>query len=248
MARGSGRRRPRRTLEEEILRASGRGPGARTRAETVPPSGRRLVAPPASGTLLHVDVDALVALAAREDLLIALERRIGEHAVAATPVLSWWSATPSVPGEEEERRLDALVLRTVELGAGPAEDVDSRLRELAHEGGLDELGAALALLARIPDPPAAFQDPDGFLRVTVPESPFERRLEVLAEAQGRAGELLVLLRDCAFTATLPRRRSAIAAMSGRIRAAADPGRLDSRRLDELAEAVDAALEKRWTVL
>lgn len=127
MALGSGRR-PRRTLEEEIRLASERGPGTRTRAELVPPSGRRLVLPPRSGTLLRVDVDALVALAAREDLLVAVERRLGEHAVAATPLLSWWSATPSVPGEEEERRLDALVLRTVELGAGPAEDVDSRLR------------------------------------------------------------------------------------------------------------------------
>lgn len=82
----------------------------------------------------------------------------------------------------------------------------------------------------------------------VPESPFERRLEVLAEARGAAGALLVLLRDCAFTATLPRRRSAIAAMSERVRVFAEPGRLDSARLDVLAEAVDAALEKRWTVL
>ncbi|AND17764.1 DUF2254 family protein [Rathayibacter tritici] len=247
MALGSGRR-PRRSLEEEILLASERGSGARTRAELVPPSGRRLVLPPGSGTLLRVDAGALVSLAAQEDLLIALERRPGEHAVAATPLLSWWSATPSVPGEEEERRLDALVLRTVELGAGPAEDVDSRLRELARVGDLDALGSALALLARIPDPPAAFQDGDGFLRVMVPESPFERRLEVLTEAQGTAGALLVLLRDCAFTATLPRRRSAIAAMNERVRASAEPGRLDSARLDLLAEAVDAALDKRWTVL
>ncbi|PPG68073.1 hypothetical protein C5C31_10290 [Rathayibacter rathayi] len=247
MALGSGRR-PRRTLEEEIRLASERGPGTRTRAELVPPSGRRLVLPPRSGTLLRIDVDALVALAAREDLLVAVERRLGEHAVAATPLLSWWSATPSVPGEEEERRLDALVLRTVELGAGPAEDVDSRLRARARAGDLDALGSALALLARIPDPPAAFQDVDGFLRVMVPESPFERRLEVLAEARGAAGALLVLLRDCAFTATLPRRRSAIAAMSERVRVFAEPGRLDSARLDVLAEAVDAALEKRWTVL
>ncbi|KZX21369.1 putative membrane protein DUF2254 [Rathayibacter tanaceti] len=204
--------------------------------------------PAESGTVLDVDVDALVALAAREDLLIALERRAGEHAVAATPLLSWWSATPTVPSEEEERRLDALALGPVTLGRGPAADVDSRLRELAIAGDLDALGSALALLARIPDPPAAFQDAEGFLRVVVPEAPFELRLEVLAEARGGAGELLALLRDCAFTATLPRRRAAIAAMSERVRSFADPARIDSSRLDGLAAAVDAALEKRWSAL
>jgi len=52
------------TLEAAILRASARGPGARTRAEIVPPSGRHLVLPSTSGTVLAVDVDALVALAA----------------------------------------------------------------------------------------------------------------------------------------------------------------------------------------
>lgn len=241
MARGRGRRRPEQTLEEAILLSSKRGPGARTRAEVVPPSGRRLVLPPESGTVLDVDLEALVTLAAREDLLIALERRVGEYAVAATPLLSWWSATASVPGEEEERRLDALALETVSLGPGPAADVDSRLRELARADDLDALSSALALLARLPDPPAAFQDAEGFLRVVAPESPFERRLKVLGETGAGAARLLVLLRDCAFTATLPRRRAAIAAMSTRVQG-------EAVDMDAFAEAVNAALEKRWTVL
>lgn len=207
----------------------------------IPPSGRHLVLPPESGTVLEVDLEALVTLAAREDLLIALERRVGEYAVAATPVLSWWSATASVPGEEEERRLDALALDAVSLGPGPAADVDSRLRELARTDDLEALGSALALLARLPDPPAAFQDADGFLRVIAPESPFERRLQVLRETGAGAARLLVLLRDCAFTATLPRRRAAIAAMSRRVQG-------ETGDLDALAVAVEAALEKRWTVL
>lgn len=227
-----------------VLRASVRGPGARTRAEVTPPSGRHLVLPEESGTVLAIDVEALVALAAREDLLVALERREGDFAVAATPVLSWWSASEGVPTEEEDQRLDALALAAVTLGPGPASDVDTRLRALAASGDLDSLASALALLARVPDPPAAFQDPEGFLRVIAPESPFERRLEVLLAVTAPVERVLLLLRDCAFTATLPRRRAAIAAACERVRASA-PG---SPRVDELAAAVDAALERRWSAL
>ncbi|MBO0983367.1 DUF2254 family protein [Rathayibacter sp. SD072] len=244
MVLGSGRRRAEPTLEDAILQASTRGPGARTRAGLTPPSGRHLVMPPeVSGTVLAIDVDALVALAAREDLFVALERRAGEFAVAATPLLSWWSAVGTVPDEAQERRIDAAALAAVALGPGPGPDIDTRLRALAAAGDLDALASALALLARVPDPPAAFQDPEGFLRVIAPESPFERRLSVLSRVAAPAEELLLVLRDCAFTATLPRRRTAIAAAAERIRAADG-----SARVEELAAAVDAALEKRWGVL
>lgn len=244
MVLGSGRRRTEATIEDAILQASTRGPGARTRAELTPPSGRHLVTPPeVSGTVLAIDIDALVALAAREDLFVALERRAGAFAVAATPLLSWWSADETVPDEAEERRIDAQALAAVVLGPGPGADVDSRLRALAASGDLDALSSALALLARVPDPPAAFQDPEGFLRVIAPESPFERRLAVLSRVEAPAEELLLVLRDCAFTATLPRRRAAIAAAAERIRASDG-----SARVEELAVAVDAALEKRWSVL
>ncbi|MCM6762437.1 DUF2254 domain-containing protein [Rathayibacter sp. ZW T2_19] len=243
MVLGSGRRRAEPTLEDAILRQSARGPGARTRAEPTPPSGRHLVLPETSGTVLAIDVDALVALAAQEDLLVALERRAGSFAVAATPLLSWWSAVGTVPDEAGERRIDAAALAAVAIGPGPGPDVDTRLRALAAAGDLDALASALALLARVPDPPAAFQDPEGFLRVIAPESPFERRLRVLSRVEAPAEELLLALRDCAFTATLPRRRAAIAAEAARIRAADG-----SARVEELAVAVDAALEKRWGVV
>ncbi|QHC57307.1 DUF2254 family protein [Rathayibacter sp. VKM Ac-2760] len=232
------------SLEAAILRASTRGPGARTRAEIVPPSGRHLVLPPSSGTVLAVDVDALVALAAEEDLLIALERRAGEFAVAATPLLSWWSADETVPDEETERRLDARALAAVTLGPGPGADVESRLRGLVARGEVDALAAALALLARVPDPPAAFQDAAGFWRVLVPEAPFERRLLLAPAVEAPAERVLLLLRDCAFTATLPRRRAVIAAACARVVAAAP----DSAAVAALAEAVDDALEKRWRAL
>ncbi|ROP49479.1 MULTISPECIES: DUF2254 family protein [unclassified Rathayibacter] len=229
------------TLEAAILRASTRGPGARTRAEIVPPSGRHLVLPSTSGTVLAVDVDALVALAASEDLLIALERRPGDFAVAATPLLSWWSADETVPDEETERRLDARALAAVRLGPGPGTDVESRLRGLVARADVDGLAAALALLARVPDPPAAFQDAAGFWRLMVPEAPFERRLLLALAVEAPAERVLLLLRDCGFTATLPRRRAVIAAACARVVSAApDPGALAG-----LAEAVDDALEKRW---
>jgi len=243
MVLGSGRRRAEPTLEDAILQASTRGPGARTRAELAPPSGRHLVLPETSGTVLAIDIDALVALAAREDLFVALERRAGSFAVAATPLLSWWSADETVPDEAQERRIDGQALAAVVLGAGPGADVDSRLDALAAAADLDGLASALALLARVPDPPAAYQDPEGFLRVIAPESPFERRLTVLSRVEAPAEALLLVLRDCAFTATLPRRRAAIAALAERLRAS-DP----SARAEELAVAVDAALEKRWGVL
>ncbi|MBF4460934.1 MULTISPECIES: DUF2254 family protein [unclassified Rathayibacter] len=233
------------SLEDQIARESERRPGARTRAEVTPPSGRHPALPTTSATVLAVDLDALVTLASREQLVIALERRVGSFAIAATPLLSWWSATEAVPSEEEERRLDEAALRAVTLGPGPAGDVDSRLRALARDGTLDALASALALLARLPDPPAAFHDAAGFLRVIVPESPFERRLEVLAEVADLA-RALELLRDCAYTATLPRRRAAIASMAARVLATG--GSAPEARREALAEAVDAALEKRWTVL
>lgn len=245
MALGSGRRRPRADgLEDRIRRASSRGPGARTRAEVTPPSGRHLVLPVESGTVLSIDVDALVALAAREGLLIALERREGDFAVAATPLLSWWSADETVPSEQDEQRLDAAALTAVRLGRGPGDDVDSALRALAADGDLDALASALALLARLPDPPAAFQDAEGFLRLIAPESPFERRLAVLDAVSAPAERVLLLLRDCAFASTLPRRRAAVAAATERVLA----GEGDRDRLDALAEAVEAALERRWSVL
>lgn len=231
-------------LEAAILRASTRGPGARTRAEIVPPSGRHLVLPQSSGTVLAVDVDALVALGASEDLLIALERRLGDFAVAAAPLLSWWSADETVPDEETERRLDALALAAVTLGPGPGTDVESRLRGLVERADVDGLAAAIALLARVPDPPAAFQDAAGFWRVMVPEAPFERRLQLALAVDAPAERVLLLLRDCGFTATLPRRRAVIAAACARVVAGAP----DPAALAGLAEAVDDALEKRWRAL
>ncbi|KQQ06273.1 MULTISPECIES: DUF2254 family protein [unclassified Rathayibacter] len=244
MARGSGRRRGG-GLEDDILRASTRGPGARTRAEVTPPSGRHLVLPPQSGTVLAVDVDALIGLAARADLMIALERRPGDFAVAATPLLSWWSSIETIPSEEEERRLDAEALAAVTLGPGPAADVDSQLRALVEGGDLDALASALALLARVPDPPAAFQDPDGFLRVMTAESSFERRLAAVPVEALPVERTLLLLRDCAFTATLPRRRAAVAEACARVLAGAPES---SARVGELADAVDAALERRWSAV
>lgn len=231
-------------LEAAIVRASTRGPGARTRAEIVPPSGRHLVLPSSSGTVLAVDVDALVALAAEEDLLIALERRPGDFAVAATPLLSWWSADETVPDEETERRLDARALAAVTLGAGPGADVESRLRGLVARADVDGLAAALAMLARVPDPPAGFQDAAGFWRVLVPEAPFERRLALALGVDAPAERVLLMLRDCGFTATLPRRRAVIAAACARV-VAASP---DPAALAPLAEAVDDALEKHWRAL
>ena len=240
----SGARESGEPLEAAIVRASTRGPGARTRAEIVPPSGRHLVLPPSSGTVLAVDVDALVALAAEEDLLIALERRPGDFAVAATPLLSWWSADETVPDEETERRLDARALAAVTLGAGPGADVESRLRGLVALADVDELAAALAMLARVPDPPAGFQDAAGFWRVLVPEAPFERRLALALAVDAPAERVLLMLRDCGFTATLPRRRAVIAAACARVvEASPDPA-----ALAPLAEAVDDALEKRWRAL
>lgn len=196
--------------------------------------------------MLDIDLDALVALAARADLVIALERRPGDYAVAATPLLSWWSSIETIPSEAEEVRLDAEALAAVALGPGPGSDVDSRLRALAAGGDLDALASALALLARVPDPPAAFQDPEGFLRVMTPESPFERRLAAVPFEALEAERALLLLRDCAFTATLPRRRAAVAAACERVRAAAGEG--GRERIEELADAVEAALERRWSAV
>ncbi|MWV48417.1 DUF2254 domain-containing protein [Rathayibacter sp. VKM Ac-2803] len=232
-------------LEDDILRASTRGPGARTRAEVAPASGRHLVLPAHSGTVLDVDVEALIRIAAAADLVIALERRPGDFAVAATPLLSWWSSIETIPTEEEERRLDAEMLTAVALGPGPGTDVDSQLRALAAGGGLDALASALALLARVPDPPAAFQDADGFLRVMTPEEPFERRLAAVPLETLPVERALLLLRDCAFTATLPRRRAAVAEASARVVAAAPEA---TARVGELADAVEAALDRRWSAV
>lgn len=78
-----------------------------------------------------------------------------------------------------------------------------------------------------------------------PESSFERRLAAVPLETLPVERALLLLRDCAFTATLPRRRAAVAEAAARVLAGAPEA---SARVGELADAVDAALERRWSAV
>ncbi|NQX14142.1 DUF2254 domain-containing protein [Microbacteriaceae bacterium VKM Ac-2855] len=240
------------SLEAAIRAATTRGPGARSHSEIVPPSGRHLVIPAASGVITAIDRDALIALADRFDVVIAEERAPGDYAVAGTPLLSWWSSNEFIPTVADEQTLDRAALAAVSLG-GRAADVATLLRET----GLDDLSVGLCLLARLPDPPRAHMDEAGFWRLLTAERDFAATLEAslrprVAQAADAAvaERLLLLLREVAFAATLPaRRQCALRERDRLLRAlAAHPFDAEQRqRFDMLAEHVDDAVEGRWSV-
>lgn len=238
------------TLEEAIRAATTRDAGARSHAEIVPPSGRHLVLATRSGTLTATDRGALIALAARHDVVFAEERAVGEYAVAGTPLYSWWSANEFIPSVPDELALDAAALDAATIGGEPR-DVTSMLRAAT----LDELATGLCLLARLPDPPRAHMDEAGFWRLLAAEEDFTSTLRIALEPWLLSADpfviarILLLLREVAFSATLPARRRAAARERDRLLRAAAAQPLDAEwraRLERLSTEVDDALDGRWS--
>jgi uncharacterized membrane protein len=239
------------TLEQAIRTATNRGSRARSHAEIVPPSGRHLVIPAASGRVVAIDRDALIELAARYDVVIAEERAPGEYAVAGTPLLSWWSANELIPEVPDERALDIAALAAVTLG-----EASWDVATLLAAAGLDELAAGLCLLARLPDPPRAHMDDAGFWRLLAAEGDFATTLHrALQPWLPRATDatvaerLVLLLREVAFAATLPARRVAVLRESGRVQRALAAHPFDEEQraaFETLLAEVEDAVDGRWS--
>jgi uncharacterized membrane protein len=152
-----------------------------------PPEFDRLARPvPAArdGYLQIVDVDALVQLAAREDLLLRLERRPGQYVVKGQPLVML------APGARLADELAARINGAVVLGSQrtPTQDIEFAVHQLveiairALSPGIndsftafaciDRLGSGLSHLAQLELPPPFHFDGEGRLRVLAPKQSF----------------------------------------------------------------------------
>lgn len=131
----------------------------------------------ANGYVQAVDGDTLIDLARRHDLLVRLDRRPGQYAIAGDPLMYAWPADRLCP------RLQHKLRRTFIVGPNRTheQDVEFAIHQMVETAVralspgindpftaitcIDWLGAALSRLARSDLPEAWRYDADGRLRV-----------------------------------------------------------------------------------
>jgi uncharacterized membrane protein len=161
-------------------------PAARP-APALPPEFDRVAGPVAAvgdGYLQIVDIEALVQLAVREDLVLRLERRPGQYVVKGRPVVLM------MPGDRRSDALAADINAALVLGSQrtPTQDIEFAVHQLveiairALSPGIndsftalaciDRLGSGLCHLAQQQMPLPLHFDREGRLRVLAPKQTF----------------------------------------------------------------------------
>ena len=159
------------------------------------------------------------------------------------------------PADWEVVNLPAIAEENDQLGRAPGEPLLSPIIEETAEQAVERLAAVrrsvgsytwAALYQQRPSPASGTIFNSDWWRYWTRDpgkATADGRIKYLDPSSDLSGARWLDSWDCAFTATLPRRRAAIAELAEQLRAS-DP----SARVEELAVAVDAALEKRWGVL
>ena len=250
-------------------------PGAGEEVPPRPPAQALPLVAAASGFLVRIDEDALLAAAERADAVVLVDRCPGSSLVAGTPVAAAWPrhggsfAGPDVSSRLAEQVADALATgpeRTSE------QDVGFGLRQLtdvtakALSPGINDpttavhaLGHAAALLCELTDldlGPRVLRDEQTRVRVVLRQQSFAELLELAVAQPRRYGaadpvvlaRLFSLLREVAWSAGRPEQRAAVAEQLARLRATAGSQDLDAaerERLAVLADQGQQALAGHW---
>ena len=240
-----------------------------------PPSDAATLPAAASGFVVGVDAQALLAAAVEADAVVALECVPGDTLVAGTPVGVGWPRAGSFDAAVLER-LRARVADAVTTGfeRTAVQDVGYGLRQLvdvaskALSPGINDpttavhaLGHCSALLCELTGrdlQPRLVCDADDAVRVVLPGRDFAELLELVVAQPRRYGaadpsvlaRLLRLLRELAWCARDPEQHQAVAGQLARVRATAaaqDFDHVESERLAQLADQVEQAQQHRWIV-
>ncbi|MFY1653647.1 DUF2254 family protein [Solwaraspora sp. WMMB762] len=221
--------------------------GARPTDPTGSPDGPivDVLAAPATGVVIAVDVNLLARLARRDGCALTVERIPGEFVVAGMPLVAVHAVGDTPPGPVDA----TLAGQAVEVGVErvPGQDVGFGLRQLADIAeralspgindattavrALQEAHDLLRRLADRPDRPRIVRDDDGTVRVHVRRQSFASHLATsitdvrqAATDQPRVIELIdSILADLA-TAARPEHRPDIQRCRAASPAADAPGR------------------------
>ena len=241
-----------------------RAPGPSSR----PPGPGHLVAARRSGFVRMVDVDALVADARADDLMVELIVRPGDHVVVGTPVAVAWARAGGALVDSEAA--DRAVHGCVELGYERTLEQDSafgfrQLEDIAVKAlspGVNDPVTAAHAIGYMADlvvqllgcrlGPTVHEDDQGTARATVPDRDLAYYLDLACGQVRRYGRgeptvlvaLLRMLRDAATASRDDRHRAAITAEVDYIVAAMDESLLDDERqsVTDMAARVRASLD------
>lgn len=222
-----------------------------------PGDGARTILARRTGYVTHVDGESLLAYAVKHDVVIWMERGIGEHVIADTPLLA---LTGGSPDGDEAAALDDLFgiasYRTVDQDAefGIRQIVDVAVKALSPGvndtstaiAAIDALGAVLVRLAcrRVENRERAV---DGELRVVARGPTYDGLVsaawdEIRRNAEGNVSvlaRLLAVIGKVARQTPSAERRSTLLAHAHRVRALAERSVPDP---DDRAE-VEAAYQR-----
>lgn len=239
-----------------------------------PPHAVALLAP-ASGFLVWIDEPALLAAARDADAVLLINRTPGSSLVAGTPIGAAWSVTERHLNAEVLTRLEHRTAQAVHSGPErtAAQDIGFGLRQLtdvtnkALSPGINDpttaihaLGHASALLVEMAGLDLGadvLRDQHQSIRVVLHRPSFADLLDIAIAQPRRYGasdpavlsRLFQLLREVAWTATLPDQQRIIADQLSRLKATSKAQHFDSTEraeLDRLADHVTQALAGDWT--
>lgn len=253
---------------------SERRPESDSVAGPAPPIDAVPLSATASGFLVALDEDALLAAAVDADAVLLVDRLPGDSLVAGTPVGVSWSPT-GILSSDVVARLGERVAAAISTGfeRTAVHDVGYGLRQLtdvatkALSPGINDpttavhaLGHCSALLCELAGRdlgPRILCDEHDNIRVVLSRPGFADLLELVITQPRRYGaadpfvleRLFALLRELAWCAQTPDQQHAITEQLARLRATAaaqDFAAAETARLGRLATMVAQAQHGHWT--
>lgn len=242
-----------------------------------PPAGQAIIAAPSSGFLVEIDDGALLRAAIDADAIVWVDRPVGSSLIEGVPVAFCWAAEPGglLDGEtlESLRTSVRSALRTgtertttQDVGYGLRQLTDVVVRALSPGindpttavHGLSSCAAVLCDLVGYRLGHKVFRDDANVSRVVLARPGLADLLDMVCTQVQLYGakdsevmrRLLTILREVAWSSSLPEYRPAIAdhlASLERAVAKQDFDDVVKRQLDQLAEQVRAAMDRRWTL-
>ena len=242
-------------------------------AVPTPPAHAALVHAPASGFLVAVDRDDLVAVASQLDAVIMIDRWPGTWLVEGTPIGAAWPRSGILDRSAVERLRRALA-EAVRTGKErtSAEDIGYGLRQLtdvavkALSPGINDPTTAVHALGHSASVMCEFTgrvlgaevitDDDNVVRLALGRPAFADLLELAVAQPRRYGaadpdvlaRVFGLLAEVGWKVELAEQRAAVAAQLRRLRstvAAADFDDTERAMLSDLGESVERALRRDW---
>lgn len=241
-----------------------------------PPAERAVISAPSSGFLVEVDEGAVVAAAVDADAVVWIDRPVGSSLIEGVPMAFCWAADQGGSLDDERleslrERVRAAVrtgterTTTQDVGYGLRQLSDVVLRALSPGvndpttavHGLSSCTAVLCDLVGYRLGPMVCRDDGHSPRFVLARPGLADLLDMVftqvqiygAKDSSVMGRLLTTLCEVAWSTSLPAYRPAIADHLQRLErvvAKQDFAPEVRRQLDQLAEQVRAAMDRRWT--